>query len=167
VPGPSEWLAPFGKLLSEVTNRWALAGALAALRYRRVERGTTDVDFLLEWDERLVPTLEEAGYDVREITDPLVGHPHLLICRRGDERIDLIVATVPYQVVAIDRARDHALTVEDVIIHKLIAWRPRDQEDIASILSAGHDLDTEYIEHWASEWEVEERWHQARNWKIG
>ncbi len=28
-----------------------------------------------------------------------------------------------------------------VIVHKLLAWRPRDRDDVASILAAGHDLD--------------------------
>lgn len=39
---------------------------------------------------------------------------------------------------ALERAVDHVLTAEDVIIHKLIAWRPRDRDDIAAILDAGY-----------------------------
>jgi hypothetical protein len=158
---PSEWFERVAEILSEITERWALAGALAALRYRRVERGTTDVDFLVEWHPGLTLAMERAGYQVRESTDPLLEHPHLLRCRRDDEYVDLIISTVPYQELAIDRATDHFLTVEDVIIHKLIAWRPRDQEDVASILAAGHELDREYIDHWAREWEVEDRWRDA------
>ncbi|MCC7076456.1 MAG: hypothetical protein IT198_04965 [Acidimicrobiia bacterium] len=46
-------------------------------------------------------------------------------------------------------------------MHKLIAWRPRDRDDIASILDAGLALDVTYIEHWASEWEVLDRWRAA------
>lgn len=76
--------------------------------------------------------------------------------------MDLIVATVEYQHLALDRAVEGALSVEDVIIHKLIAWRPRDRDDIASILRAGHHLDETYITHWADEWEVAHRWDEAR-----
>lgn len=54
------------------------------------------------------------------------------------------------------------ITVEDVIVQKLIAWRPRDRNDIASILEGGHHLDEQYIERRAVEWEVLDRWHQAR-----
>lgn len=54
------------------------------------------------------------------------------------------------------------LAVEDVIVFKLIAWRPRDQQDIDSILRARHQLDTPYIEKWANEWEVADRWATAR-----
>ena len=73
----------------------------------------------------------------------------------------LTVAIVDYQSVALDRATDHVLTAEDVIVHKLIAWRPRDRNDIASILDTGIELDDEYIRHWASEWDVADRWEQA------
>lgn len=128
--GPSEWSGPAAQLVAAVTDRWVLAGALAAGEYRRVQRGTTDVDFLVE-------------------------------------RIDLLLSTVHYQDLAIDRGREqHVLTVEDVIMHKLIAWRPRDREDIASILAAGHELDLDYIEHWAREWEVLDRWKDATDNRL-
>ncbi len=47
-------------------------------------------------------------------------------------------------------------------MHKLIAWRPRDRDDIASILSTGRSFDRAYIEHWAVEWDVLDRWEQIR-----
>lgn len=49
-------------------------------------------------------------------------------------------------------------TSEDVIVHKLIANRHRDRADIAEILRSGTPLDRSYIERWAKEWEVLERW---------
>lgn len=49
-----------------------------------------------------------------------------------------------------------------MLIHKLIAWRPRDRNDIASILDGGPRLDEQYIEHWANEWEVLDRWTDAK-----
>jgi len=52
----------------------------------------------------------------------------------------------------------------DVLVHKLIAWRPRDRDDIRSILSTGLPIDDAYVGHWAREWGVGERWQdeQAR-----
>ena len=161
MPKPSEWAHTAAELIKPLTSRWALAGALAARLYRLAPRGTVDADILVEWVPGLTQRFEQAGYDVREIADPEAGHPHLLIARRGDERVDLIIPTVPYQQLALDRAVDNVLTVEDVIVHKLIAWRPRDQDDIASVLAAEHDLDEQYIEHWAAEWEVLDRWRRA------
>ena len=95
------------------------------------------------------------------MTDPQADNPHLLMGKRGHERVDFIIPTVPYQELVLDRAINHIITAEDVIVLKLIAWRSRDRDDVASILAAGHDLDTEYIEHWATEWEVLDRWREA------
>jgi hypothetical protein len=44
----------------------------------------------------------------------------------------------------------------------LIAWRERDRDDISSILRTGIALDESYVEHWAREWGVTERWDHAR-----
>jgi hypothetical protein len=49
-------------------------------------------------------------------------------------------------------------TVEDVIIHKLIAGRPRDLDDIRSILSTDRELDESYILENARQWDVIDRW---------
>ena len=95
-----------------------------------------------------------------EILDRLGGR-WALVGALGD-RIDILLPAVAYQEVALDRAQDHVITAEDGIVHKLIAWRPRDRNDIASILEAGHDLDEGYIAHWAGEWDVADRWDQAR-----
>lgn len=53
------------------------------------------------------------------------------------------------------------VSVEDLIVYKLMAWRPQDRDDIAEVLAVGHELDTGYIEYWAGEWEVLDRWQQA------
>ena len=54
-------------------------------------------------------------------------------------------------------------TVDDVIIHKLIAGRPRDIDDIRSILSTHIALDESYVEDKAGQWEVLDRWIQLRS----
>lgn len=147
--------------LDELDVPWVVAGAAAALRYRTEPRFTADLDLLVAWNDRIVRTFEADGYVVRTMADP-DSDPHLVTLRRGSERVDLIVASVEYQHLALERGLgDHVLTVEDVIIHKLIAWRARDRDDIASILEARLDLDLDYIEHWAREWEVSDRWKSA------
>lgn len=59
----------------------------------------------------------------------------MIRAQRSDGRADIVIASTEYQRIAVARAVDHVLTVEDVLIHKLIAWRPRDQDDVRSILS--------------------------------
>lgn len=139
------------------------AGALAAIRYRLAERPTTDADILVSWHEELIPVLKANGYEPMRIHKSPPDNPHLLMVRSpsvGD--VDVIIATEEYQEGAISRGlTEHCLTVEDVLVHKLLAWRPRDRDDVVSILSAGHDLDIAYIEHWAGQWEVLDNWVDA------
>lgn len=159
--GPSAWLASVVEIVRRITDRWAKAGALAAIEYRLVPRPTFDADLVVAWDPRIGPALESAGYTLRLIAAP--GElPHLIIARKGEERVDLMFPTVDYQEVALARAvAKHLLTVEDVLVHKLIAWRPRDIDDVASILAKGHSLDREYIERWAEEFDVLHHWREA------
>jgi GAF domain-containing protein len=125
--------------------------------------GDADVEFALELARRSSVALENANLyrQVRVLADP-GEEPHMLVVRGRGARIDVLLALIEYQRVALDRAVDNVLTVEDVIVHKLIAWRPRDRDDVASILRAGHALDEGYIELWAGEWDVRDRWEQAR-----
>jgi hypothetical protein len=139
----------------------SLIGALAALRYRATARLTTDADFLVERVPGIAEAFEAAGYEVTPAGDDH-AEPDVLQVRGKGDRIDVLFASVEYQEVALRRAVDHVLSVEDVIVHKLIAWRTRDRDDIASVLEAGHDLEVGYIEEWAARWDVLDRWHQAR-----
>jgi len=148
-------------LLDRLHASWTLIGAVAAASYRASQRPTDDVDYLVEWDDRLVPGLVDAGFDVRLIEDE--GEPQMIRAQRSDGRADIVIASTEYQRIAVARAIDHVLTVEDVLIHKLIAWRPRDQDDVRSILSTDLALDEQFVTHWAREWGVEERWQEARS----
>lgn len=58
---------------------------------------------------------------------------------------------------------DRIARADDLIVYKLLADRPRDRSDIDEILRSGVELDREYIESWASDWGVIDRWAQALN----
>jgi hypothetical protein len=157
--GPSAWLASIAEIFDDVGVDWTLVGALAANRYRATPRFTTDVDTMATFTPSLVDRLESAGYTVTVVADEGEG-PHLIRCQRGAEAIDILIPVVEYQREALRRAGDHVLTPEDVIIHKLIAGRPRDLDDIRSILETGAELDRQYLDHWIDEWDLGERWQQ-------
>lgn len=157
---PSDYSAEFAELLRSFGLEVALIGALAARRYRAVERQTTDVDFLARALLDLPERLEAAGYEVRTVSEP-GGVPYVAFIRGHGVRVDVLAAETPFQHAALDRARDGVITVEDVIVHKLLAWRARDRDDIASILAAGHRLDEAYISNWAAAWDVGGRWEEA------
>ncbi len=71
-------------------------------------------------------------------------------------RVDLICSFSPYARQAIERARAVIMgkatvqfaALEDVVIHKIIAGRARDLEDIRSILIKNPNHDATYITKW-------------------
>ncbi|MDI6762095.1 MAG: nucleotidyltransferase [Thermodesulfobacteriota bacterium] len=77
-------------------------------------------------------------------------------------RVDFIFSFSPYEKRAIERAREVRLgrtpvrfgSLEDVVIHKVIAGRPRDIEDIRSILLKNTNYDSGYIEKWLKEFDA-------------
>ena len=158
---PSDSAASGAEILDRVGGAWSLVGGLAALRYRATPRMTVDADFLAEPHPDLAAAFRAEGYDVTEVADPGES-PHLLVVRGKGDVIDVLLAVVDYQDVALRRAVDHVLTVEDVLVHKLIAWRPRDRNDIASILETDPDLDEAYLREWVDRWGVGDRWQEAR-----
>lgn len=164
MPSVSDFSANAAEVLRRLGADPVLVGALAAMYYRHESRVTTDADFLVRDVPGIAEEFEAQGLEVRVHRNE-DGSPHLYMVRGGDTKVDVIVAGTPYQETAMARAVRDRLTVEDVIVHKLIAWRPRDQDDIRSVLAASHEMDREYIAHWAEEWDVTDRWAEAQTWK--
>ena len=73
-------------------------------------------------------------------------------------RIDLIFSFTPYEAEAIRRAVGirfgdatvRFAAVEDLIIHKMVAGRPRDIEDVRGVLAREPVLDESYVRRWLS-----------------
>ena len=151
------------RLLDDLQAPWVVVGAFAADEYRAEHRTTTDADLLVAWNDSLPEMLEAAGFTLRIHRDE--GETHLIRAQREGDALDLIIAGTPYQHLAIARARHGVLTVEDVLVHKVLAWRPKDRADIASILSTGIQFDREYVDHWVAEWDVADRWREAQTWR--
>jgi hypothetical protein len=71
-------------------------------------------------------------------------------------RVDLIFSFTPYELEAIRRAvavifdevEVRFASAEDLIIHKLVAGRPRDIEDVSGVLARKLSLDDGYILRW-------------------
>lgn len=147
-------------LLDRLPTRWALAGARAAMVYREAPRATTDIDALVEWHDALITGLLDEDLEMNSQRDGDEVHFVRVYARAGF--VDLMIAATEYQDEALRRADNHILTVEDVLIHKLIAWRLKDRDDIASILSTTPELDRAYLERWVAEWDVTDRWIEAQ-----
>jgi hypothetical protein len=84
-----------------------------------------------------------------------------VIDQKSGIRIDFIFSYSPYERQAIERARKIAFgrtgvkfaSLEDLVIHKMIAERPRDIEDVQSILLRNPEYDSQYIEKWLSQFD--------------
>ena len=80
---------------------------------------------------------------------PVVDHPTGI-------RIDLIFSFTSYETGAIRRAVGvnfgdvtvRFASVEDLLVHKFVAGRPRDIEDVRGILARNRSVDEGYIHHW-------------------
>jgi sugar-specific transcriptional regulator TrmB len=76
--------------------------------------------------------------------------------KKSGIRVDFIFSFSPYERQAIERAKGVKLgrslvrfaSLEDVVIHKVIAGRARDFEDVTSILSKNPKYDSVYIKKW-------------------
>jgi predicted nucleotidyltransferase len=77
-------------------------------------------------------------------------------------RVDFIFSFTSYESQAIKSANHIKILgqdvsfarVEDLIIHKIFAGRPRDVEDVRIILLKNRDIDTRYIEKWLMEFDA-------------
>jgi predicted nucleotidyltransferase len=76
-------------------------------------------------------------------------------------RIDLIFSNSAYEQQAMQRVRRVEIgnasvcfaAAEDVIVHKIVAGRPRDIEDVRGILLKNSELDLGHIRHWLAEFD--------------
>ena len=81
--------------------------------------------------------------------------------KESEIRVDFIFSSSPYERKAIGRARDIKVgrsqvrfaSLEDVVIHKVVSARPRDLEDIKSILVKNPKYDSDYISRWLEEFD--------------
>lgn len=77
-------------------------------------------------------------------------------------RVDFIFSFSPYERQAIERAISVNIgrvavqfaAVEDVVIHKVVAKRARDLEDVRSILLKNPDYDKKYVKKWLREFDA-------------
>ncbi|MFA5162057.1 MAG: hypothetical protein WC421_07400 [Elusimicrobiales bacterium] len=77
-------------------------------------------------------------------------------------RVDFIFSWTPYERQAIARARSVELcgtkvkfaSLEDVIVHKIIAGRPKDLEDARIVALKNPGFDGEYISRWLADFEA-------------
>jgi predicted nucleotidyltransferase len=147
---------------------YMIIGGQAVLLYGE-PRLTRDIDVTIGADVTWLPDLLRSVEDIGLI--PLPGNVDSFVRKTmvlptqhetTGIRVDFIFSFTSYEVEAIARA--HRVTmagqevafasVEDLVIHKIFAGRPRDLEDVRSVLLRNPNVDTGYIRSWLAEFDA-------------
>ena len=156
-----EPLERIARALEAVGISYMIIGGQAVLFYGE-PRLTKDIDITLAANvddlARVLTAVELAN--LHPLVDPqeFVAQTMVLPCQDSASglRVDLIFSFSPYEQQAIERAVRAQVgntivrfaSAEDLIIHKIIAGRERDLEDVERILRKRGDMDFSYIENW-------------------
>jgi predicted nucleotidyltransferase len=161
-------LARLGSTLDESNLPYMIIGGQAVLLYGE-PRLTRDIDITLGVG---IDHLDALLQMIKKI--PLKALPEdavafvkqTMVLPAVDEstgiRVDFIFSFTSYESQAINRANHIKILgqdvsfarVEDLIIHKIFAGRPRDMEDVRIILLKNQESDTRYIETWLMEFDA-------------
>ncbi|MFN3533757.1 MAG: nucleotidyl transferase AbiEii/AbiGii toxin family protein [Desulfatiglandales bacterium] len=163
----------FERLISsigaELTNAgipYMIIGGHAVLLYGE-PRLTKDIDITLGIDTDRENELREAIKKLK--LEPLISDDTFIkrtmvlptIDVDSKIRVDFIFSFTPYEQQAIKRGKKISIcnvivnyaSIEDLIIHKIFAGRPRDLEDVNLILLKNRDIDHDYIRKWLAEFD--------------
>jgi len=155
------------KALNRAREPYMVIGGQAVNHHGRV-RVTNDVDFTMAVAPWHWKRIQKALQAVK--LQPLVEHPdewvlktHVLPMQTKTThlRVDISFTDSPYETQAIARGEDVLIdgvpvrfaSVEDLLIHKIIAWRGVDQQDVQSILLKNPDADLDDVRLWLGRFE--------------
>jgi predicted nucleotidyltransferase len=155
-----------GKCLDKEKIPYMIIGGQAVLIYGR-PRLTRDVDITLGVDTDKFALIKgvcgKLGLRMQPKNPEIfAGQTRVLPSEepKSKIRVDFIFSFTPYESQAISRARKVSVSgypvkfasCEDVIIHKMVAGRAVDEEDVKSILVKNKSsLDRKYIRQWLSQ----------------
>ncbi len=164
------------RLIDEFENRGIIIGGVAVSLLGR-PRLTADVDIVLlvSVDDlpRLIRAAEQEGFTPRiEGVENFARRNRVVLLKHDASGIDVDISlgALPLEVEAVQRSqmvRAGSLqvrvpTVEDLIILKAVAHRPKDGLDVETLVQANPKLDRERIEFWVRQFadvlEMPELW---------
>ncbi|OGS44536.1 MAG: hypothetical protein A2539_01415 [Elusimicrobia bacterium RIFOXYD2_FULL_34_15] len=157
---------------------YMIVGGQAVLLYGE-PRLTEDIDITLGVDidflDEIKKVCKKCGLlMIKGITDDFTKKTNVLPCVEKSNRIkvDFIFSYSDYEKQAMNKARRVKIantfvkfaSPEDVIIHKIVAGRPRDMEDIKNILlKQNRKIDKDYIVKWLDEFSKLENYKNIKS----
>ena len=161
----SELLARIGQTLDLCGIRYMVIGGQAVLVHGE-PRLTRDIDVTLGASlDRLpyvVQAAEQMGLELLVDPDRFTRETMVLPCRdlATGIRVDLVLSDSPYEQEALQRTKVvelegylvHFACAEDLLIHKLIAGRPRDLEDARGVALKNPNLDRALVRRWLQQY---------------
>lgn len=146
---------------------YMVIGGQAVLLYGE-PRLTRDIDVALGVSLERLPEVLQVAQEIG--LEPLVQDPEAFVRQTmvlpcadpsTEIRVDFILSFSPYERQALQRVRTVPLgrvkvrfiAPEDLVIHKVIAGRPRDLEDVRSVLLKNPGIEVGYIRRWLREFE--------------
>ncbi|MEO0559227.1 MAG: nucleotidyl transferase AbiEii/AbiGii toxin family protein [Bacteroidota bacterium] len=159
-------LARLARALADAAIPYMVIGGQAVLLYG-APRLTQDIDITLGVaPDRLTDVLDLLNaVSLRPLVDPepFVAETLVLPCEDAETgiRIDLVFSYAGYERTAMERVRSVEIqetpvlftSVEDLVIQKLVAGRPRDLEDVRGVLLRQPDVDVSYVRLWLREFD--------------
>lgn len=150
--------------LDDAGLSYMIIGGQAVLLYGE-PRLTKDIDVTLGAGlDRLADVLalaEKAGLSPLVSPDEFTRQTMVLPCEDPATgiRVDFVFSFSPYEQQALERVRRVRIgeadvrfaSLEDVIVHKIIAGRPRDLEDVRAMLLKNPSVDLAYTCRWLQE----------------
>lgn len=134
-----------------------------AVAHHGEPRFTDDVDITIHLHPdqagALLQLINEM-YVIVTIDDPLAfaQRNHVLPCHAADGStdVDFVFTDTAYEQLAIQRGEDVSIgsttvrfiSAADLVVHKIVAGRPRDIEDATNILLKNPDIDFNDVRHW-------------------
>jgi predicted nucleotidyltransferase len=143
---------------------YMVIGGQAVLLYGE-PRLTKDIDITLGADLTRLQDVLSAVREMRltPLVDPEIFTRETMVLPCSDPetgiRVDLIFSFSPFERLAISRARVVRIgeadvsfaSLEDLLVHKIVAGRARDLEDARIILLKNTNADFVYVRRWLSE----------------
>ncbi len=160
-------LTRLARALDESAISYMIIGGQAVLLYGE-PRLTRDVDITLgvtpDALEKVLDVVERVGLSVLvQAVEDFVDRTWVLpaLDEETGLRVDFIFSWTPYEQGALRRAREVDVegypvkfaSPEDVVIHKVLAGRARDTEDVRSILRK-QAMDLNYVRSWLEQFDA-------------